>query len=114
MKQTPPVEKPPTEENADSLSQNGGSQVELDPESDKKVHRLDPDAKHGNLELLVIQINTKERIIEAVVREGTNLNLMNEKICVLGDFKSYPKKFKEIFLNYMKNQYKAALTVNKI
>ena len=40
---------------------------------EKKIHKLDPDAKSGKQELLVISIATKDRVIEATVREGTNL-----------------------------------------
>ena len=99
------IKKDDTQNNTSiSLNCGDGSMdvEEIDIDSIKKVHRLDPDAKNNLPELLVISINTKDRIIEAVVREGTNLNLMNEKISVLCDFKSFPKKFKEIFHNYLK------------
>ena len=62
-----------------------------------KIYKLDPDAKKGKQELLVITIQTKDRVIEVTIREGTNVNLLNDKISVLADFKSCPKKFKEIF-----------------
>lgn len=62
----------------------------------------------------MISIATKDRVIEATVREGTNLQFLNEKISILGDFKSCPKKFKEIFLNYLRDQYDSVRTNNKL
>ena len=37
-----------------------------------------------------------------------------ELISLFGDFKSYPKKFKEIFHNYVKTEYNNVLTNNKL
>lgn len=71
-------------------------------------HKLDPDANKGTRELIVLDIATKDRIIEVTVRENTNLNFLCDKISILGDFKSCPKKFKDIFLNYLRNEYKSA------
>ena len=74
----------------------------------KKIHKLDPDSRYGKRELIVMSIATKDRIIEVTVRENTNLNFLCDKISVLGDFKTCPKKFKDIFLNYLRNEYKSA------
>lgn len=52
---------------------------------------------------MVITIKTRDCIIEATIREGTNIAHLNEKISIIGNFKSYPKKFKEIFLNFLRN-----------
>ena len=68
----------------------------------KKVHVLDPDKEKGKQVLVVISIQTKERVVEATIREGTNINFLNDKISVLADFKNCPKKFKEIFQCYLK------------
>lgn len=68
-----------------------------------KRHHVDPDAKNGGRELLVISITVKNRIIEATVRQNTDLNKLYERISLLGDFNSYPHKFKEIFFRYWKN-----------
>lgn len=68
-----------------------------------KRHHVDPDAKNGGRELLVISITVKNRIIEATVRQNTDLNKLYERISLLGDFSSYPHKFKEIFFRYWKN-----------
>ena len=78
--------------------------------NEKKIHKLDPDYKKGKPVLVVISIATRDRIVEATIREGTNINFLNEKISVLADFKNCPKKFKEIFQCYLKNQYTSALT----
>ena len=65
--------------------------------NEKKIHKLDPDIKKGNPILVVISIQTRERVVEATIREGTNINFLSDKIAVLADFKNCPKKFKEIF-----------------
>lgn len=77
-------------------------------DNSKKIHKLDPDARWGTRELIVLEIATKDRVIEVTVRENTNLNFLCDKISILGDFKSCPKKFKDIFLNYLRNEYKSA------
>lgn len=60
-------------------------------------------------------MNTRNKLIQATIREGTNLKLLNDKISVLADFnKSFPKKFREIFKSYLENMYTEALTKNKI
>ena len=53
-------------------------------------------------------------MIEATVREDTNINFLSEKISVLADFKSYPKKFKDIFTNYLRNEFKSAMQYMKL
>jgi len=73
------------------------------------VFKLDPDAKNGKRELLVINITLKNKQIEATIREDTNLNFLSDKISVLADFKSCPKKFKDIFTNYLRNEFKSAM-----
>lgn len=35
-------------------------------------------------------------------------------ISLIGDFKSYPKKFKEIFYNYIRTQYNSVKTNKQI
>ena len=81
---------------------------------DKKVFKLDPDAKNGKRELLVINITLKNKQIEATIREDTNLQFLSEKISVLADFKSCPKKFKDIFTNYLRNEFKSAIQQMKL
>jgi hypothetical protein len=73
------------------------------------VYKFDPDAKNGKRELLVINIKLKNKFIEATIREDTNLTLLSDKISVVADFKSCPKKFKDIFTNYLRNEYKSAM-----
>ena len=68
-----------------------------DTTNQNQLKVLDPDKEKGKQILVVITIQTKERVVEAVIREGTNINFLNEKISVLADFKNGPKKFKEIF-----------------
>lgn len=81
--------------------------IEETVKNQRKVHKLDPgkDSKDGgsNQILLIFNIETKNCTIEATVRENTDLQFLNEVISLLGDFKTCPKKFKEIFLNYLKN-----------
>jgi len=77
---------------------------------EKKFHKLDPQLKDGSAELLVVTIETKTALIEATIRESTNISFLNEIISLIGDFKSMPKKFKEIFLNYLNDMHRAALT----
>ena len=86
----------------------GGVEIKSQENGGKKIHKLDPDASTAKRELIVLEIATKDRIIEVTVRENTNLNFLCDKISVLGDFKSCPKKFKDIFLNYLRNEYKSA------
>lgn len=66
-------------------------------------HHVDPDAKNGGRELLVISITVKNRIIEATVRQNTDLSKLYDRISLLGDFGSYPHKFKDIFFRYWKS-----------
>jgi len=68
-----------------------------------KRHYVDLDAKNGGRELLVISITVKNRIIEATVRQNTDLSKLYDRISLLGDFGSYPHKFKDIFFRYWKN-----------
>lgn len=62
----------------------------------------------------MVTIETKTALIEATIRETTNINFLNEIISLIGDFKSMPKKFKEIFLNYLNDMHRAALTQKKL
>lgn len=68
-----------------------------------KRHYVDLDAKNGGRELLVISITVKNRIIEATVRQNTDLSKLYDRISLLGDFSNYPHKFKDIFFKYWKN-----------
>jgi hypothetical protein len=61
-----------------------------------------------------VTIKTSKFLIEAVIRENTNLTHLTEMINLFAEFKNYPKKFKEIFQNYLRNQYTNALTQNKL
>ena len=81
-----------------------------------KPFKFDPDAKSGKRELLVINIKLKNKHIEATIREDTNLTLLSEKISVVADFKTCqcPKKFKDIFTNYLRNEYKSAMQQMKL
>jgi hypothetical protein len=63
---------------------------------------------------MVLTIKLKHKVIEAVFREKTNLAHMCEIISLFGDFKTYPKKFKEIFSNYVKTEFNNILTKNKL
>lgn len=51
----------------------------------------------------MISITVKNRIIEATVRQNTDLSKLYDRISLLGDFGSYPHKFKDIFFRYWKN-----------
>lgn len=51
----------------------------------------------------MISITVKNRIIEATVRQNTDLNKLYDRISLLGDFSTYPHKFKDIFFRYWKN-----------
>ena len=51
---------------------------------------------------MVISITVKNRIIEATVRQRTDLNKLYDRISLLGDFTTYPHKFKDIFMRYWK------------
>ena len=65
--------------------------------------------------MLVIEIKLKDKTIEAVFREkDPNLPRLIEMISLVGDFKQYPKKFKEIFSNYVRTEFSNALTNNKL
>jgi hypothetical protein len=64
--------------------------------------------------LVVLTIECHDKVIEATIREDTNLNFLTEKISILADFKSFPKKFKEVFLSYIRDRYTEAMTNNKI
>ena len=74
----------------------------------------DKDGKDISAELIVVTIETKSAIIEATIRENTNISFLNELISLIGDFKSMPKKFKEIFNNYLNDMHRAALTQKKL
>lgn len=65
-------------------------------------------------EVMVLTIKLKDRVIEAVIREKANLPHICELISLFGDFKSYPKKFKEIFTNYVRTEYNNIITKNKL
>jgi hypothetical protein len=81
---------------------------------EKKVYKLDPDRDSGQNELVVLSIETTDKIIEVTIREDTNLTFLTEKISILADFKSFPRKFKEVFLTYIRDRYTEAVTNNKI
>ena len=86
--QVPVVTKPePVVITELNTSSSGGTQIK----------RLDPNQKSGSPELLVLTIKAKNIIIEATIREDTKLDHLSEMISLIADFKSYPKKFKEIF-----------------
>lgn len=88
---------------------------EAPKDNSKKVFKLgDHDSKNGKRVLLVLNIALKNKNIEATIREDTDLNLLSEKISLVADFKSFPKKFKEIFTNYLKNEFKSAMKDIKI
>ena len=70
------------------------------PTKEKKTHCLDPDAKSGERELLVLSINVRDRIIKVTVREKTDLNKLYDRIHLLGDFEAFPKKFRKIFIRF--------------
>jgi len=49
-------------------------------------------------EVIVMNIKLKDKVIEATLREhDCNILHLVELISLFGDFKSFPKKFKEIF-----------------
>mmetsp|Transcript_11071 Transcript_11071/g.18531 ORF Transcript_11071/g.18531 Transcript_11071/m.18531 type:complete len:88 (-) Transcript_11071:73-336(-) len=76
---------------------------------EKKVHKLDHDQKTGNRILIVLSIETQEKVIQATIREHTNLELLSDKIALLSHFKSFPRKFKELFHNYLRELYTSQL-----
>jgi hypothetical protein len=43
-----------------------------------------------------------------------NISHLVELISLFGDFKNFPKKFKEIFSNYIRTEFNNATTNNKI
>jgi hypothetical protein len=60
-------------------------------------------------ELIVMNIKLKDKVIEATLREqDCNIQHLVELISLFGDFKSFPKKFKEIFYNYLRTEYNKA------
>ena len=66
----------------------------------KRRHTLDPDKPSGARELLVLNVASKDCIIEATVRENTDLASLYERIHLIGDFDQFPKKFRKIFLAF--------------
>ena len=86
----------------EQLEQFNQSTSCISSESQLPIKKLDPNKASGTPELLVLTIKTHDKIIEATIREDTNLTHLNELISLFGDFKSYPKKFKEIFYNYLR------------
>lgn len=66
-------------------------------------------------EVIVMTIKLKGKVIEATFREhNCNIPHLVELISLHGDFKNFPKKFKEIFQNYVKTEFNNATTNNKI
>lgn len=61
------------------------------------IKKIDLSAKTGSPELLIVTIKTSKFLIEATIRENTNLTHLTDMINLFAEFKNYPKKFKEIF-----------------
>ena len=66
----------------------------------KKVHTLDPDKETGSKELVVLNINVRDRILQVTIRESTNIDKLYDRISLIGNFTNYPKKFKKIFFAF--------------
>ena len=60
--------------------------------------------------MIVFTIKLKDITLEVTIREDTNLVHLVEMISLFADFKQFPKKFKEIFANYIKNEKNSVLT----
>lgn len=77
----------------------------------KKYLEYDFEKENEQRVVLVLTIETPEKIIQATIREMNNLDLVAEKIAFVADFKgAFPKKFKEIFQNYLRNEYNRVLS----
>jgi len=62
-----------------------------------------------------MNIKLKDKNIEVTLREhDCNISHLVELISLFGEFKTFPKKFKEIFSNYLRVEYSNATTQNKI
>jgi hypothetical protein len=60
-------------------------------------------------------IKLKGKVIEATLREhDCKIGHLVELISLFGEFKTFPKKFKEIFSNYLRTEFNNATTNNKI
>ena len=68
-----------------------------------KIHNLDPDAKGGTRELVILSVKVKERIIQVVTREDTDIMKLYDRIALIGNFQNFPKKFRKIFLVFWQN-----------
>ena len=59
-------------------------------------------------------IETQKYQLEVVIREETSIPHVHEIVCLYGDFKTYNKKFKDIFLRYMKSMHQCLMTKKKM
>ena len=85
--------------------------TEINDGKDSKMRIID---QGQGQELMVLTIKLKDKTIQVTIRENANIMHLCELISLFGDFKSYPKKFKEIFHNYVKTEYNNVLTNNKL
>ena len=55
--------------------------------------------------ILVLNIEAQKCVLDVVIREETHIPHVHEIVMLYADFKVYSKKFKEIFLKYMKSMH---------
>lgn len=97
--------------NKKNIKENVVENTETDENKVSNFKKLD---QGDGQELIILTIKLKDKIIQATIRETTSISHVCELISLFGDFKSYPKKFKEIFHNYLKTEYNNVLTNNKL
>lgn len=54
--------------------------------SELKTHNLDPDAKSGTRELVILSVKVRDRIIQVVTREDTDIMKLYDRIALIGNF----------------------------
>ena len=80
-----------------------------------KPHKVvDSNKKSTEPVILLMNIETQSHILEVIIREDTNIQHLHEIVCLYGDFKTYNKKFKDIFLRYLKSMHQCHLTKRKM
>ena len=64
------------------------------------MHNLDPNAPSGTRELVILSVKVRDRIIQVVTREDTDIHKLYDRIALIGNFANFPKKFKKIFITF--------------
>jgi len=81
----------------------------------KKYFEFDFGKDNDKRVVLVLSIETPTQIIQATIREMANLDLVSDKIAFVAEFKTeFPKKFKEVFQVYLRNEYNRVLSLSKV